>query len=100
MNFTQSVLSATISLIPVFAVAAADTSGFQSAKEQHIAKILERIQIDQKNLSCMQNAQDEPALKACVETVKQAHEAAEPKKAEKPTCDKKEEKVVTKKKKK
>lgn len=105
MNFTKSIFTATICsaslLTSALAVADAETTAFQADKEHQIAKILERIQIDQKNLSCVQNAQDEPSLKACVETVKQAHEAAEPKPAAPaPVCDKKPEKAVTNKKKK
>jgi hypothetical protein len=106
MSFTKSIFTATICsaslLTSALAVADAETTAFQADKDHQIAKILERIQIDQKNLSCVQNAQDEPSLKACVETVKQAHEAAEPKPAAPaaPVCDKKPGKDVTNKKKK
>lgn len=94
MNFTKSILLAVIysagSLAPAIAVADtdADTATFQADKERHIAKILERIQIDQKNLSCVQAAQDHASLKTCDDTVKQDHDVAEPK-AEAPVADKK-----------
>ncbi len=83
MYFSKSILSAVIYaaglLAPAMAVAAPDPATFQADKDQHIATILERIRIDQKNLSCVQEAKDHEALKACDETVKQERDAAEPK---------------------
>ena len=91
MYFTKSMLSAVIYavglLAPAMAVAAPDPATFQADKDQHIATILERIQIDQKNLSCVQAAQDHAALKACGELVKQDHDVLEPK-VEAPMADK------------
>ncbi|HEY8097038.1 MAG TPA: hypothetical protein VIE65_13225 [Methylobacter sp.] len=92
MNFTKSILLAAIYstglLAPVMAIADTDPATFQTEKERHIANILARIQIDQKNLSCVQAAQDHAALKICDETAKQDHDASEPK-AEAPVADKK-----------
>jgi hypothetical protein len=91
MYFSKSILSAVIYaaglLAPAMAVAAPDPSAFQADKDQHIATILERIRIDQKNLSCVQEAKDHEALKACDETVKQERDAAEPK-VEAPVAEK------------
>lgn len=92
MNFTKSILLAMIYgaglLVPAITVADTDPETFQADKERHIAKILERIQIDQKNLSCVQAAQDHADLKTCDEAVKQDHDVAEPK-TEAPVADKK-----------
>lgn len=92
MNFTKSILSAAIYsavlLAPSMAFADNDPETFQTDKEHHIAQILKRIQIDQKNLSCVQAAQDNVALKACDETAKQDHDILEPK-VEAPFADKK-----------
>lgn len=83
MNFTKSILLTVIYsaglLAPAIAVADADPATFQAEKDQHIAKILERIQIDQKDLSCVQAAQDHAALEACNLIVKPDHEVLEPK---------------------
>lgn len=92
MNFTKSILLAVIYsaslLAPAMAAADTDPATFQADKERHIANILEKIQIDQKNLSCVQAAQDHAALKACDVPVKQDHDALEPK-TEAPDADKK-----------
>lgn len=61
------------------AAADPDPATFQADKDRYIATILERIQIDQKDLSCVQAAQDHAALKACGELVTQDHEVLEPK---------------------
>ncbi|MDP1772145.1 MAG: hypothetical protein Q8L15_07660 [Methylobacter sp.] len=96
MNFTKLFLLAVMYsaglLTPSMAVADTDPATFQAEKERHIAKILERIQIDQKNLSCLQAAQEHAALKVCDETAKQDHDVSEPKeepKQEAPVADKK-----------
>jgi len=92
MNFTKSILFAALYaaglLTPILAVADTEPMTFQADKDRHIANILARIQIDQKNLSCVQNAQDQTALNACDATGKQDHEALEPK-VETPVADKK-----------
>ncbi|TAN64785.1 MAG: hypothetical protein EPN17_18565 [Methylobacter sp.] len=75
MNFIKltalTVSYSAVLLAPVIAVAAFDPAAFQADKEQHIANVLERIQVDQKNLSCVQTAEDHAALKACDEAFKQ-----------------------------
>lgn len=75
MNFTKSIVLtvsySAVLLAPVMAVAAFDPAAFQADKERHIANVLERIQVDQKNLSCVQTAEDQAALKACDEAFKQ-----------------------------
>lgn len=90
MNLTKSILLTVIYsaglLAPAIAAAAPDPNPdpdpdpatFQADKGRHIANILERIQIAQKNLSCVQAAQDHTALNACDETVKQNHDVLEP----------------------
>ena len=86
MDFTRSILLAVIYsaglLAPAISVAAPDSdpdpATFQADKDRNIANILEKIQIDQKNLSCLQAAQDHAALKACDVTVKQDHDVLEP----------------------
>jgi hypothetical protein len=92
MNFTKSILFAVLYgtglLAPAMAIADTEPTTFQAEKDRHIAKILARIQIDQKNLSCVQNAQDQTALNACDATGKQDHEALEPK-VETPAANKK-----------
>lgn len=94
MHFTKLILlavtySAGLLLAPAMAVADADPGTFQAEKERHIANILARIQIDQKNLSCVQTAQDHAALKVCDETAKQDHDASEPKVEAPAAADKK-----------
>jgi hypothetical protein len=94
MNFTKLILLAVIYsaglLIPALSVAAPDSdpATFEADKGRHIANILEKIQIAQKNLSCVQAAQDHTALNACDETVKQDHDVLEPEKKA-PIADKK-----------
>lgn len=92
MNFSKSILLTVICsaglLAPAIAATNPDPATFQADKDQHIANILERIQIDQKNLSCVQAAQDHAALNACDETIKQDHDVLEPK-VEAPVADKK-----------
>jgi len=84
MNFIKSILLTVIYtaglLAPAISVAAPDLdpATFQADKDRHIANILEKIQIAQKNLSCVQAAQDHTALNACDDTVKQDHDAVEP----------------------
>lgn len=86
MNFTKSIPVAVIYgvslLFPAIVVANTDPATFQADKERHIANILRSIQIDQKNLSCVQAAQDHQALNACQEITKQDMSALEPKAAE------------------
>ncbi len=94
MNFTKSILFTVLYcaslLAPAMAVADTEPTTFQSDKDRHIAKILARIQIDQKNLSCVQTAQDQTALNACDATGKQDHEALDPKvETPAPAADKK-----------
>jgi hypothetical protein len=91
MNLKSILLAAIFGaslLASAITVAAPEVTTFQAEKERHIANILARIQIDQKNLSCVQTAQDDAALKACDATGKQDHETLEPK-AEEQVVDKK-----------
>lgn len=94
MNFTKLILLAVIYsaglLAPALSVAAPDSdpATFEADKDRHIANILEKIQIAQKNLSCVQAAQDHTALNACDATVKQDHDVLEPEKKA-PVIDKK-----------
>jgi len=98
MNFTKLILSAAVytasSMTSAIAVAETDPATFQADKERHIASILERIRIDQKDLSCVQAAEDHAALQACVETVKQDSSASEPKAEAPQNADKKAPKAV------
>ena len=91
MNFKKSTLLTVIYgaslLLPAMSTAATDPATFQADKDRYIVTILERIQIDQKNLSCVQAAQDHAALKACGELVTQDHDVLEPK-VEAPMADK------------
>lgn len=101
MNFSKSILLTVIYsaglLAPAIAATNSDPATFQADKDRYIANILERIQIDQKNLSCVQTAQDHAALNACDVTVKQGPDSVEPeikapvadKKVETPVADKK-----------
>jgi hypothetical protein len=102
MNFTKLILSIAVygagSLTPAIAVADADPEKFQADKDRYIVNILDRIKIDQKNLSCVQAAQDHTALKACDETVKQDRPALEPKVEAPQNADKKVQKAVKNKK--
>ncbi len=66
-------------LAPAIALAEPDPTSFQAEKDRTIANILERIQIVQKNLSCVQAAQDTAALKVCHDTVKQERDSLETK---------------------
>ncbi len=83
MNFTKSILLTAIYsaglLIPAIAVADSDPATFQADKDRQIANVLEKVQIAQKNLSCVQAAQDHAALKACDEAFKQNHDVSETK---------------------
>ena len=84
MNFTKSILLTVLYtaglLTSAISVATPDLdpATFQADKDRDIASILEKIQIAQKNLSCVQAAQDHTALNACDDTVKQDHDAVEP----------------------
>lgn len=66
-------------LIPAITVADTDPAAFQADKDREIANVLEKVQIAQKHLSCVQAAQDHAALKACSETFKQDHDVSETK---------------------
>jgi len=81
MNSTRPVLLTVIYsaalLIP--AIAIADPAAFQADKDREIANVLEKVQIAQKHLSCVQAAQDHAALKTCSETFKQDHDVSETK---------------------
>jgi hypothetical protein len=85
MNLTKSVLVAIIYstglLRPAISTAAPapDPETFHADKDLSIANIMERIQIDQKNLSCVQQAENHPALKACALLIKQNNEVLESK---------------------
>lgn len=98
MNFTKLILSAAacaaVSMASATALAETDPATFQADKDRSIAIILERIRIDQKDLSCVQAAEDHAALKACDEAVKQDHSVAEPKAEEPQNIDKKPQKVM------
>ena len=71
-------------LVPAMAVADTDTATFQADKARQTAIVLEKVQTAQKNLSCVQEAQDHAALKVCEEDFKQKFVAPETK--EKPQC--------------
>lgn len=58
-------------LTSAMAVADTDPATFQADKERQIATVLEKVQTAQKNLSCVQEAQDHAALKVCEEDFKQ-----------------------------
>jgi predicted nucleic acid-binding Zn-ribbon protein len=98
MNLTKLILSTVCYgawlVAPAIAAADNDPAAFQADKDSHIAKILERIKIDQKNLSCVQSAEDQTTLNTCDETAKQDHSALEPKVEAAQDADKKIQKVV------
>jgi hypothetical protein len=100
VNFTKSTLLTVIYsaglLTPTLSVAAPDPdqTTFQADKEHYIATILERIQIAQKNLSCVQVAQDHAALTACGVSINQEPVASEPKVKTPVITDKKAQKDV------
>ncbi|MGZ5006342.1 MAG: hypothetical protein ACXWE9_03880 [Methylobacter sp.] len=75
MSFTKLILLMLIYsvglLAPAMAVADDDSADFQSEKNRQIAHVVEKVQIAQKHLSCLQAAQDHAALKVCDETFKQ-----------------------------
>ncbi len=93
MYFTKSILSTVFYalglLAPALALADAEPGSFQADKERQIAIVLESVQIAQKNLSCVQAAQDLAALNACNVIVKK-----EPKAEAAQDCDKKAPKVT------
>jgi hypothetical protein len=66
------------------AVAETDAETFKADKERQTAAVLEKVQTAQKNLSCVQEAQDHAALKVCEEDFKQKFSVPEPQ--EKPPC--------------
>jgi len=98
VNFTKSILLtvtySAVLLAPALAIADdPDPATFQAEKDRQIANVLEKVQIAQKNLSCVQAAQDHAALKVCAETFKQDYDVSETKvKAQ--TTDKKTQKGV------
>jgi hypothetical protein len=80
MNFTKSTLLAMVCGAGLLASATAfaspaDPATFQAEKDIRIANIQERLQIVQTHLSCVQAAQDHPAMKACHDTAEQAQKA-------------------------
>ncbi|MGZ4970293.1 MAG: hypothetical protein ACXV8O_17025 [Methylobacter sp.] len=83
MNFIKSTLLTVICsaglLASGMAVADADQDTFQEDKDRQIANVLEKVQIAQKNLSCVQAAQDHAALKVCEENFKQDYDVSETK---------------------
>ncbi len=80
MNVTKSMLLTVIYSLglafPALAIADTDDAAFQAEKERQIAIVLEKVQIAQRNLSCVQAAQDHAALKACDEAFKQSHDGS------------------------
>lgn len=58
-------------LIPAIAIADTDSEAFKADKERQTAVVLEKVQSAQKSLSCVQEAQDQAALKVCEEDFKQ-----------------------------
>jgi len=92
MNVTKLILFSAFYgaslLAPATVIADTESTTFEADKDRYIANILERIQIDQKNLSCVQAAQDQTALKACDVPVKSDDNALVPK-VEAPITDKK-----------
>lgn len=75
MNFTKSTLLAAGLLASTSGFSAPDPAAFMAMKEMHIANIQARLDIVQKHLSCVQAAQDQAAIKACHDAVKQEHKA-------------------------
>lgn len=102
MNFTKSILLTVIYsaglLIPAMTVAAAEQDTFQADKDREIAKVLEKVQVAQKHLSCVQAAQNHEELNACEEAFKPKQDVPETK-AKEPEADKKEQKIEKSKKK-
>jgi hypothetical protein len=73
VSFTKLILTVIYSvglLAPAMAIAD-DSADFQADKDRQIAHVVEKVQIAQKHLSCLQAAQDHEALKVCDETFKQ-----------------------------
>jgi hypothetical protein len=66
-------------LVPIMAVADTDPETFKADKERQTAAVLEKVQTAQKNLSCVQEAQDHAALKICEEDFKQKFSVPETK---------------------
>jgi hypothetical protein len=66
-------------LVPAIAAADADPATFKADKERQTAAVLEKVQTAQKNLSCVQEAQDHAALKICEEDFKQKFSVPETK---------------------
>lgn len=89
VSFTkQTILTITYSaglLASAMAVAETDPASFQAEKDRQIANVLEKVQIAQKNLSCVQAAQDHADLKACDEVFKQSNDASDTKGKEQAT---------------
>ncbi|MGZ8239017.1 MAG: hypothetical protein ACXWTY_14220 [Methylobacter sp.] len=85
-------------LVPAVAVADTDPAAFNADKERQIAIVLEKVQTAQRNLSCVQEAQDHAALKICEEDFKQKFAVPETE-AKQPCPDKKVQKSVKSKKK-
>ena len=71
------------------AVADTDPATFKADKDRQIATVLEKVQIAQKNLSCVQAAQDHAALKICEEDFKQKFIVPETKEKQPPALIKK-----------
>lgn len=102
MNFIKSILLTVIYsvslLIPAITIADTGQEAFQADKDREIATVLEKVQIAQKHLSCVQAAQDHAALKVCDEAFKPAQNVPETKVKEHAT-DKKEQPIEKNKKK-
>ena len=97
MSFTKLIVLMVIYsaglLAPAMAVADTDSADFQADKDRQIANVVEKVQIAQKHLSCLQAAQDHAALKTCDEAFKQEQDDSDTKvKAQ--TADKKTQKGV------
>lgn len=102
MNISKSILLTTVYsmglLIPAIALADTDPATFQADKDREIASVLEKVQIAQKHLSCVQAAQDHAGLKVCDETFNPSQNVPETKVKEQGT-DKKDQKIENNKKK-
>jgi hypothetical protein len=102
VNFTKSILLTVIYsaglLIPAITFADSDPATFQADKDREIAKVLEKVQVAQKHLSCVQAAQDHAGLKVCDETFNPSQNVPETKVKEQ-TNDKNEQKIEKNKKK-
>ncbi len=76
MSFTKNFLLVAGLLVSTAAFSASPAPGdFQAAKAAHIANIQARLQSVQKQLSCVEAAQDVAAIKVCHDAAKEERQA-------------------------